>query len=321
MAGMNVKAAGADADIVELEFRVMASQAQVILVDPAPGAGEYARRRLEQLERRWSRFLPDSDVSRANTSPEALMLVSPDTVALVGAMKEAWHVTGGRYDPTMLAAILAAGYAESLDGSGRRSPMARSRRCGSTIADVSVDPVTGIVVVPPGIGIDPGGIGKGLAADLVVTELLEGGTAGALVSVGGDLAAAGTTPTADGWQVAVRDPLDPARTLMTFAFDGGGVATSSTLTRTWLRDGHPRHHALDPQTGTCATTDLAAATVVARAGWLAEAHATAALLGGSRRLLDYLARHGLDGAATTLEGTTLRSPALRGADTIERSAT
>ncbi len=317
---MNVKAVGADADIVEFELRVMASHAHVILVDPAPGAGAYARRRLEQLECRWSRFLPESDVSRANTSPEALMLVSSDTVALVTAMKEAWRMTGGRYDPTMLAAIAAAGYAESLDGSGRRSRMARSRRCGSTIADVTVDPATGVVTVPPGIGIDPGGIGKGLAADLVVSELLEAGTAGALVSVGGDLAAAGTPPTAAGWQVAVRDPLDPARTLMTFAFDGGGVATSSTLTRTWLQNGRRRHHALDPHTRTCATTDLAAATVVARAGWEAEAHATAALLGGSRRVLDYLERHALDGVATTLEGTTLTTPALSSADIIEGSA-
>jgi len=319
--GARAVGARTDAEVTELEFRVMASQAHVILVDPAPGAAAYARRRLEQLERRWSRFLPDSDVSRANASPEALMLVSPDTVELVVSMKEAWRVTGGRYDPTMLAAIVAAGYVESIDGSGRRSRMARSRRQGSTIADVNIDPALRAVTIPPGIGIDPGGIGKGLAADLVVTEILAGGTAGALVAVGGDLAAAGTPPTAAGWQVAVRDPLDPARTLTTFTFEGGGVATSSTLTRTWIQDGHARHHALDPETGACATTDLAAATVVARAGWEAEAHATAALLGGSRRVLDYLVRHGLEGAATTLEGTTLTTPALRGAETTtERSA-
>jgi hypothetical protein len=46
----------------ELTFRVMGAAAHVILVEPAPGAGGYARRRLEQLERRWSRFLPDSEL-------------------------------------------------------------------------------------------------------------------------------------------------------------------------------------------------------------------------------------------------------------------
>jgi len=304
--------------VTELKFRVMASDAHVVLVDPAPGAEDFARRRLEELERRWSRFLPGSDVSRLNTSPEALMLVSSDTVALVTAMKEAWRVTSGRYDPTMLAAIVAAGYAASIDGSGRTSRMSRRPRRGTTIADVTVDPPTAAVVVPSGVGLDPGGIGKGLAADLVVTELLEAGTCGALVGVGGDLAAAGTPPTAVGWHVAVRHPPDPTSHLTTFALGAGGVATSSTQTRTWLQDGRRRHHAIDPRTQTCATTDLAAVTVIARAGWEAEAHATAALLCGSEGVLDYLAGRGLEGIAMTLDETTLASPTFRHADITER---
>ena len=60
-------------------------------------------------------------------------------------------------------------------------------------------------------------------------------------------------------------------------------------------------------------------TVIARAGWEAEAHATAALLAGSARALDYLESHQLDGIATTLDGTTSMSPALEGAGIHEWS--
>ena len=80
----------------------MGAAAHVILVDPAPGAEGYARRRLQQLEQRWSRFLPGSDVSRLNTSPEAIMIVSADTIDLLATMKQAWRVSNGRYDPSML---------------------------------------------------------------------------------------------------------------------------------------------------------------------------------------------------------------------------
>ena len=80
-----------------------------------------------------------------------------------------------------------------------------------------------------------------------------------------------------------------------------------------------RHHALDPDTLTSSETDLATATVVARAGWEAEAHATAALLCGSGRVLDYLARHGLDGLAVSLDGAVLATPALQDAVIPERS--
>ena len=247
------------------------------------------------------------------------MLVSPDTIVLLDTMKEAWQVTEGRYDPTMLAAIIAAGYSTSVDGSGRRSRSASRPSVEHTIGEVAIDPLTTAVLVPPGVGLDAGGIGKGLAADMVVTELLVGGTGGALIGVGGDLAAAGTPPTTAGWQVAVEHPFDSSRSLARLALKAGGVATSSTLSRAWIKDGSRRHHALDPLTRTSSTTDLAAVTVVARAGWEAEAHATAALLGGSEHVLDYLDRHGLEGVATTLDGTTVASPALRGAGPNERN--
>jgi FAD:protein FMN transferase len=306
----------------------MASATHVILVDPACGAADYARRRLAELERRWSRFLPTSDISRLNSAPEALMFVSSDTVALVATMKEGWRVTNGRYDPAVLGALIAAGYSRSIDGSGRPSCMAGlpSRGAGPpsrerTVGDVSVDAATSAVIVPDGIGLDPGGIGKGLAADMVVTELLAAGTAGALVNVGGDLAAAGTPPTAAGWYVGVRHPLDSTRDLVTMSLSAGGVATSSTRTRSWLKDGRRRHHAIDPVTWTCSRTDLAAATVIARAGWEAEAHATAALLCGSEHVLDYFARHRLAGLATTLDGVTVTSPGLDDGHFIEGSVT
>jgi FAD:protein FMN transferase len=339
----------------------MASAAQVLLVDPASGAEDYARRRLGELERRWSRFLPESDVSRLNASPEAFMLVSPDTVRLLTAMKEAWLRTNGRYDPTMLSAVMAAGYSTSIDGSGRFSCMPGPRGASSghrrqpgqsgtapgrpgrarpqwrprsgrrscvadpslhrwTIDDVTVDPATCAVVLPAGIGIDPGGIGKGLAADMVVTELLAAGTAGALVCVGGDLAAAGTPPTPEGWLVNVEEPRDPASTQLGLTVSSGGVATSSTLSRTWEQDGQHRHHAIDPDTETCSETDLAAVTVVARAGWEAEAHATAAVLCGAEAVLDYLDLHELEGIATTLRGQILMSPGLETGPVLDHPA-
>jgi thiamine biosynthesis lipoprotein len=154
----------------------------------------------------------------------------------------------------------------------------------------------------------------------VVTELLERGTAGALVCVGGDLAAAGEAPAADGWQVAVEHPFDTSRELVRVALGAGGVATSSTLSRAWVQDGDRRHHVIDPGTGDPATTDLAAVTVFARAGWEAEAHATAALLSGAARALAYLERHDLDGIVTTLDGTTTSTPALQCAGQTEWSA-
>ena len=69
-----------------------------------------------------------------------------------------------------------------------------------------------------------------------------------------------------------------------------------------------RHHVIDPAAGASSTTDLATVTVIARSGWLAEAHATAALLSGSANVIDYLDSHELTGIAVPLDGPRSRDP-------------
>jgi thiamine biosynthesis lipoprotein len=155
------------------------------------------------------------------------------------------------------------------------------------------------------MALDPGGIGKGLAGDLVVAELLRLGAGGALVSVGGDITAGGAALGDDGWAVDVVHAPDIDAPLARLMVNAGGIATSSTRTRRWVRDGVGRHHAIDPATGTTSNTDLAAVTVVATSGWRAEAHATAALLCGSSAVIAYLDAAGVSGIASTLDGELL----------------
>jgi thiamine biosynthesis lipoprotein len=152
------------------------------------------------------------------------------------------------------------------------------------------------------VRVDPGAIGKGLAADLVVSELLARGALGALVDVGGDIRAAGRAPTPDGWVVAVEDPWDPAVEIARFAVADGGVATSSVVRQRWRVDGAPMHHVIDPRTGAPAGTDLASATVVAGEAWWAEALATAALVSGRERAVRLLGEARVSAVLVTAAG-------------------
>jgi thiamine biosynthesis lipoprotein len=136
----------------------------------------------------------------------------------------------------------------------------------------------------------------------VVSTLVAGGTGGALVSVGGDIAAAGRAPTPEGWHVHIEDPYHPGEVVATLGVSDGGVATSSTRSRRWVHEGAEQHHVIDPATGVASTTDLATVTVVANAGWLAEAHATAALLAGSASAMTYLDAHDLTGLVIDQSG-------------------
>ena len=281
----------------------MASSVVVITLDGPASAGRDARLRLVELEALWSRFAPGSDIDRLNRAAGAPVHVSRATITLLNTMVEAAKETDGRYDPTVLPALIDAGYRASIDDADRITTLSPgSHRSCVGLTEVAIDADTRTVTMPADVALDPGGIGKGLAADLVAEQLVLDGAAGALVSIGGDLAAAGESPQAHGWEVEVEDPHDPVHALARLGVPSGGVATSSTVSRRWNVGTTSTHHVIDPRTGAASTTDLAAVTVVAPRAWLAEAHATGALLGGSGQVLSYARDHRLEALAVDQEG-------------------
>jgi thiamine biosynthesis lipoprotein len=273
-----------------LRFRAMGSDVHVLVNGPA-GLLQVAHDRIEELERRWSRFRPDSEISRLNALAGSPMAVSPETLGLVGRALEGARVTGGRYDPTVLGDLLRAGYDrafEEVGGPGGGSLLGRGW------AGVAVDAAGSSVTLPAGVGLDPGGIGKGYAADLVVSELRAAGAAGVCVNLGGDLRAEGRAPGGGSWVVGIGHPLRPGPAA-TVTLDRGAVATSSRVRRAWGPSGDRRHHLIDPATGAPADTGLAAVTVLAARGWQAEVLAKAAFLGGLDQGRALLVLAGADG--------------------------
>lgn len=286
----------------------MASEVRLVVVDAPSGSTTQAMDRIVDLEHRWSRFTAASEITRINRAGGDAVPVSSDTVVLVAAMVEGWRSSAGCFDPTTLPDLVGAGYARSVVDGRRAAPLPVAARRGADLRDVVLDPVASTVRVPAGTVLDPGGIGKGLAADLVASELLAAGARGVLVSIGGDLVVAGRPPHGDRWAIDVEDPMTPGTALLTLHVDRGGVATSSTQSRRWRVRGAPHHHLIDPSTGRPARTDLVAATVVASTAWQAEVVATSALLLGRGAGLAHLATEGLAGVLVGRDGTVLTSP-------------
>lgn len=276
-----------DIEFARRDFRAMGTSCSVLVYAQAGLAdalADLARRRVELLESAWSRFRGDSELSRLNARAGAgPTIVSSDTLALVEAMRSAWTATGGAFDPTVLAAIRAQGYDrdfceviadESLDIVATPAP---------GMADVRIDKQT--VSLPAGVGLDPGAIGKGLAADIVVGELVGAGAYGVLVDLGGDMAFAGTPGGDEEWRIGIVDersrkasPTEASgERVITYPADleHAGVATSTSLTRRWA---DARHHVIDPVTGSSTDEHLVQVTVTGPRAWLCEVWATAVLV-------------------------------------------
>jgi thiamine biosynthesis lipoprotein len=261
----------------------MGSDAHVVVVTAGDGVALVAAAwaRIDELESRWSRFRADSEISTLNRCAGRPVAVSNDTLALIHHASAAWRLTEGCYDPTVGAALVAHGYDRDLAevvARGGAAPDHTEPAPGP--GGIVLDRATHTVMLPAGVTFDPGGIGKGLGADLVAAELLAAGAAGALVNLGGDMRAMGTPPSPTGWVISLPDPLRPDRELARIALPEGGVATTSQLRRRWSTPRGTAHHLIDPATGRPAESDVVAATVVAAEAWTAEALTKLAFLAG-----------------------------------------
>jgi FAD:protein FMN transferase len=304
----------------------MGSTAHLIAHGADDACLDHGRARLEEMERRWSRFIPDSELCRVNTGAGRTVRVSVDTAQVVRRCIEAWRLTGGLFDPTVLAAVESAGYDRTFeevpDRSAARDPTPATPSPGCGGIRVTVDELGGTVRLPASVGVDLGGIGKGFAADQVVYELRQQGADGACVNLGGDVRVSGVSPDGAEWSVGVTDPFGDAEhdDLVVLAVGEGAVATSSRTRRRWRRGTHEMHHLIDPRTGEPARTGLAAVTVVAAEAHWAEILAKSALVAGRDAGTHLLESHGLAALLVTDTGGVVRVGEMEGHERWTRSS-
>ena len=235
-----------------------------------------------------SRFRPDSELSRLNAQAGQPVQVSPLLAELLALALASAEQTEGLYDPTMLAALEAAGYDRSFEQLGPVVAAHPLNAPAYTWRDVQFDEAAQRVTLPVGMRLDLGGIVKGWAADRAADMLAEVG--GCLVDVGGDLMARGEPVEYPAWPVGVADPRDPDRDLALLMLTDRGVATSGTDYRRWQQGDTVRHHIIDPRTRRPAETDLLSVTVVAPTATQADLHAKVVLMLGSVEGRRYLER-------------------------------
>jgi thiamine biosynthesis lipoprotein len=258
----------------------MGTTAHVVVDGPRRLASQ-ARRRLASLEDRWTRFRP-SELTSLNARSGRWVRVSGDLYVLVARAVQAWRATRGRFDPTVLDALSAAGYDRSFELLEGRRPGRATASAPPGCAGIGLHPERSAVRLEEGVRLDPGGIGKGLAADIVSRELMEAGAGGVLLSVGGDVRVRGSAPGGRPWTVTVEHPLEPRRELARLALRDGAVATSSRVRRTWPGPaGERAHHVIDPASGRPAGAAPAGVSVVAGEGWWAEALSTSLMVAGA----------------------------------------
>jgi thiamine biosynthesis lipoprotein len=227
---------------------------------------------------------------------------SPELVSVVELALDARRRSDGRFDPTVLPAMRAAGYDRTFRDV-RRAPRPSTTPVPAG-GGVHLDATTGIIALADGVALDLGGIAKGWIADRIAERLAR--VAPALVDAGGDIAC---TPRLENepWSV------DVAGSDLRIDLRDGGIATSGTDRRRWTdpATGDTRHHVIDPRTGAPTTSDLTRVTTIARSCVEAEAASTSLLVAGSTEALSIAAAFRVAWRAERPDGSVLASRELR----------
>ncbi len=213
-----------------------------------------------ELESKWSRFIPDSEVMRLNNNPDSLHQVSDATLRLVSEMKLGFELTQGLYSGNILGEMIDLGFARSRSNAENVTNWTTKAKTSANLSDVEIDLDAKSVRVPRGVALDAGGIGKGLAADLMSDYAMQLGAMGVAVFAGGDVAVKGMASGAAGWKVNISDPADADRFISSVSLSRGGLATSSPMG--WKSGS--AHHIIDPRTHRSSESDVLQATVISQ---------------------------------------------------------
>ena len=298
------------------DWRALGTGVRIVVVDGDLAA---ARRAVEtvlaDVDRTYSRFRDDSEIVALNARAGSPVAISPLLGLAIDAGLRAAEATGGAVDPTVGRAMRAIGYDADFDLiRNPAGPIALRLEPIPGWQSVSLSADRGEVRVRRDVELDLGSVGKGLASDLGAAAALAAtrdgsatpGRGGVLVSLGGDIATAGTPPDG-GWRILVAEdsetPSDAPGEVV--AIEGGALATSSTTVRRWRRGTTDLHHLIDPRTGGSVESPWRTASVAAATCVEANAAATASIVLGEAAL-DWLASAGLPARLVAVDGSVTR---------------
>jgi FAD:protein FMN transferase len=268
------------ADLLAIKFTAMASPCEVLVPSMSRSAalaiGTVAAREAWRIEAKFSRYRDDSVTAWIHRHRGSRVDVDEETAALMNFASQCHELSEGLFDIT--SGVLRRVW--RFDGSDRVPETAAVDELLPLIGFEKLQWSPPRLLLPEGMELDFGGIGKEYAVDHAFELLAARNTMPFLVNFGGDLRA--NRPPAHGpWQVGIERPDSEQEPTLLLDLEHGALATSGDSRRYLLKDGVRYGHILHPGTGWPVPGAPRSVTVAASSCTEAGLLASIALLHGS----------------------------------------
>lgn len=254
---------------------------------------------LDEVNQQMSTYQKDSELSIFNQEQNVNgNVISSDFAHVINGALSISEQTNGAFDITL-------GPLVNLWGFG---PQARPDNVPSTeqinqlsqsvgyrylsLSNINKDFV--LTKAIPELYVDLSAIAKGYAVDKLSLYLQEQGFENFLVDIGGEIRIKGINVQGAAWRIAVEKPQSGQRSSqIKLALNNVAIATSGDYRNYYEVDGKRYSHTIDPDTGRPINHKLVSATVVHDNCMMADGYATALMVLGPEKGLEFAKQQGL----------------------------
>ena len=259
---------------------------------------------LEAINLSLSTYEPSSSLSVWNHG-DSILLEDPHLRRILQASRGVFRSTQGAFDPTIGALTSYRGFGPDLqlEGEPEGGPEGEPEGEGKEVSVESLLEGVGfekvrfdslVAVKPRGVQMDFNAIAKGYAVDRVCEHMEAGGTKNFLVEIGGEVRTKGVNDMGVAWRVGIENPGSSvpgeAPPLAIVKLRDEAMATSGNYRNSYQENGIRRTHIMDPKTGNSTGDLIASVSVIASDCTSADAFATAFMVMGLERSVEFAER-------------------------------
>lgn len=256
------------------------------------------------FERRFSRFVAESELNELNHKAGKWVNASLQMIDLLKLCKEMFFASNGLFNPLILPALQRAGYIGSWTSDVSVGSEGTDYRSRKTSSPAEIEITDNKVKLPKDTAIDLGGIGKGYLLDLLSSSLEKLQLKGYWLSLGGDILASGSDLDRIGWNIGIASARGNG-TVASYETNDSlvALATSGVTKRKGKHNDVSWHHIIDPKKDIPAETNVLTASVVADRGYKADVFAKCLVIGGVTVAEDFFEREMLAAFLLQNEGS------------------
>lgn len=248
--------------------------------------------RVEELDNMFAMENPDSEISAVNQAAGVEPVeVSDEVFYVMEIALDYAEGSEGRFDPTI-------GAVTQLWGIGHEDaavPSATNLEAALELVDyrlVEMDEENQTIYLPmEGMTLDLGAIAKGYITDEATRILVENDVDTAIIDMGGDIFALGTSTRGpeEPWNVGIQNPFEARGEILgMIPARDEAIVTSGIYERVFEENGESYHHLMNPETGFPFDNEIAGISLVAETALDGDALSTVAFSLGVDDGLEYI---------------------------------